>query len=172
MTSKRLVVFAIGVVFLVPAAAVGIRMAVFFVPWLAGEPSHNFTDVLGIKLSPGGKIRAASVVESRGFAAPTTYGITLSSISENPLDARPVITAGEYRNEIDYKWMDAKTLAIRLPCGWWGNLTNHYQLPNTDEIIDIVFLPPSGCEAISRSSALPSKATLQGGAGNNAKGDK
>ena len=166
MTSKRVVVVRAAIFLWVVAFGM-----LFLAPWLSGGSPHKFTDLLGTKLSPDGKIMAAFVVESRGFASPTTFAITLSQAPENPLDARPIITEGEYRDDIWYEWSNAKTLTIRLPCGWWANLTNHYQATNSDQIVDIDFLPPKGCRAVANgvttgSSTVPNTNALQGrGAG-------
>ena len=112
---------------------------------LAGCSDQKFTDVMTTAKSPDGAITAAYVVEAHGPMAGVFYGITLSPTGSDPRNGEPVLVAGEDDREFVYHWADSETLIVRLPCGWWAYLTNHYQLPGTSRIIDIKYSPPEGC---------------------------
>jgi hypothetical protein len=113
----------------------------------------EFTDLLGQKLSLDGEIKAAYVVQNHGMGGATTFGITLSEKTSDPLKADPVLTEGEDNREINYEWKSANRLQIQLPCGWWGHLTNHYQLMGTSRIIDITYAPPRDCTGTTSTSS-------------------
>jgi hypothetical protein len=117
----------------------------------------EFTDLLGQKLSPDGEIKAAYVVQNYGFGGGTTYGITVSGKTSDPLKAEPVITEGEDDQTIKYEWKSSNILEVQLPCGWWGHLTNHYQLTGTSHIIDIIYTAPRDCtgQKFTPSSSVP-----------------
>ncbi len=125
------------------------------VSWWPGPP--EFTDLLGQKASPDGSIVASFVVQNHGPLTGTTYGLTLSGKQENPLKAEPILVQGEDDRAVQYDWSGSNRLKVRLPCGWWGYLTNHYQLKGTSRIVDIAYLPPSSecSQNNSGSSALP-----------------
>jgi hypothetical protein len=113
-----------------------------------------FTDLLGQKLSPDGEVKAAYVVQDYGFGGPTTFGITLSGKTSDPLNADPILTEGEDIREIKYERKSTNTLQIQLPCGWWGHLTNHYQVMGTSRVIDIIYTsPPEDCKGRTSTSS-------------------
>ncbi len=118
---------------------------------------HNFTDTLSSKSSPDGAIAAAYVVERRGFVfSPETYGVTLTPTKADPRDGVVVLTEGDDDRPIVYRWKDNKTLVVRLPCGWWADLRDHYQLPRTVRIIDIKYALPVGC-----TTEMPAESPLE-----------
>ncbi|RYF21735.1 MAG: hypothetical protein EOO77_05465 [Oxalobacteraceae bacterium] len=123
--------------------------------WWPGSP--QFTDLLGQKASADGSIVASYVVQNYGPMAGTTFGLTLSGKQEDPLKAEPILVQGEDDRAIQYEWSGNNRVDVYLPCGWWGRLTNHYQLKGTMHIVDIRYLsPPPGCSRqITSSSALP-----------------
>lgn len=104
-------------------------------------PAQAFTDLLEEKPSPDGEIKAAYVME-HGPMTGTTYGITLSGKSDNPLAANPVLITSADDRPTRYRWASPNTLETQLPCGWRANLANHRQLPGTDRVIGFTFLPP------------------------------
>ena len=112
---------------------------------LSGGSDQPFTDVMSTSKSPDGQITAAFVIEARGPMAGVAYGITLSPTGSDPRDGSIVLREGEDDRELVYRWADNQTLVVRLPCGWWADLTNHYQLPGTSRIIDVKYEPPQGC---------------------------
>ncbi len=119
----------------------GSVLAVF----LSAASDQPFTDVMSTSKSPDGQITAAYVIEAHGPMAGVAYGITLSPTGSDPRDGSIVLREGEDDRELVYRWADNQTLVVRLPCGWWADLTNHYQLPGTSRIIDVKYEPPQGC---------------------------
>lgn len=102
----------------------------------------GFTNLIDQKLSPDGKIVAAYVVENYGGMTGTTYGLTLSAAGTNVLQGQPILTEGEDDAAIAYRWLSDDALLVRLPCGWWGSLTNAYQLRGTGHVVAIFYTPP------------------------------
>jgi hypothetical protein len=118
--------------------------------------SPEFTDVLEQKASPDGSIVASYVVQNYGPMTGTTFGLTLSGTAGNPLKSDPILVEGEDDRSIQYNWIANDRLEVRLPCGWWGSLTNHYQLRGTSRIVDISYLPPpSECPQRDSGSTAP-----------------
>ena len=119
--------------------------------------SSQFTDLLGQRASPDGLVVASYVIQNYGPMTGTIFGLTLSGKQENSLNAEPILTQGEDDRAIQYNWNGSNRLDVHLPCGWWGHLTNHYQLRGTNRIVEICYLPPpSECpQKNSGSSALP-----------------
>ena len=115
-----------------------------------GCSPHPFTDVLSTHASPDGQVIAAYVVEAHGPMAGVFYGITLSPPEMDSRDGEIILGTSEDDRPIAYDWEDANTLTIRLPCGWWGYLTNFYQIPRTSQIIAIRHNPSQDCPASSR----------------------
>ncbi|MBV9654231.1 MAG: hypothetical protein JOZ42_06675 [Acetobacteraceae bacterium] len=108
--------------------------------WWPGPPA--FTDLLGQKASPDGSIVASYVVQNHGPMSGTLFGLTLSGRKDDPLKADPILTDGEDDSPAQFEWINDTRLEVRLPCGWWGHLTNHFQLKGTNRIVDIAYLPP------------------------------
>ena len=122
--------------------------------WWPGSP--EFTDLVGQKSTPDGLVLASYVIQNHGPMTGTTYGLTLSNREENPLKSEPILVESEDDRGIDYKWTSSHELEVRLPCGWWGRLTNNHQLTKPDRIVHISYLPPIECSQIhSRSSVVP-----------------
>ena len=131
--------------------------------WLAAcqrEPQHRFTDVVDSKASPDGRIVAAQVWEDHGLGGPHNSGIVVVAKGTDPRDGEPVMLEGEDFRPLVYRWTGPDALEVRLPCGWWTHLANHWQLPRTMRVIDIAFAAPQGCIArTSRTSTLPADAS-------------
>ena len=103
--------------------------------------SKPFTDVTARKASPDGAVVASSVLSATGFGLYFGQGVTLAAKGADPLRAEPVLTYGEDDRPPQVSWIDADHLRIELPCGWWGGLTNHWQLAGTKRIVDIAYVP-------------------------------
>ena len=121
-------------------------MTMLFCFPLYGCSSKRFTDVTALAPSPDGAIAAASVVAAYGFGLYGGRGVTLSAKGGDPLSGSTVLAYGEDDHPPALRWSDANHLVIDLPCGWWTDLQNHWQLPETDRVIDISYLPaPTTC---------------------------
>jgi hypothetical protein len=116
---------------------------------------HGFTDVVETKLSPDGALVAALVWEERGLGKPHTSGIVVVPKGSDPLTGTPVLLESEDYRTLEYRWTAANALDIRLPCGAWSSLANHWQQPDTRRVVEIDFLPPKGCVAKPGTTALP-----------------
>jgi len=118
---------------------------------------HGFTDVVATKPSPDGTLVAAAVWEERGVGKTHTSGIVVVPKGADPLGGQAVLLQGEDFRSIEFRWTGPDALEIRLPCGSWSSLANHWRQPETKRVVAIDFLPPRGC--VARATALPPGAT-------------
>ncbi|MGI4879605.1 MAG: hypothetical protein ACRYG4_19190 [Janthinobacterium lividum] len=116
---------------------------------------HGFTDVVETKPSPDGSLVAALVWEERGLGKPHTSGIVVVARGGDPLTGTPVLLESEDYRTLEYRWTAANALEIRLPCGAWSSLANHWRQPGTKRVVEIDFLPPKGCVAKPATTTLP-----------------
>ncbi len=121
------------------------------------DDPHGFTDVVATKPSPDGALVAAAVWEERGIGKAHTSGIVIVPNGSEPLGGRPVLLEGEDFRNIEFRWTGRNALEIRLPCGRWSSLANHWQDPASRQVVEIDFLPPKGC--VAKAGALPPGAT-------------
>ncbi|QYE35291.1 hypothetical protein KZX46_04670 [Polymorphobacter sp. PAMC 29334] len=120
---------------------------------------HGFTDVVETKPSPDGALVAALVWEERGMGKPHTSGIVVVAKGGDPLTGTAVLLQSEDFRNVEYRWTGANALEIRLPCGQWSSLANHWLQPETKRVVEIDFLSPKGCVAKPGTTALPPGAT-------------
>jgi hypothetical protein len=115
-------------------------------------------DPIATEPSPDGAIIAASNSNSGAFAFEAQYNeVRLYPRNGKLRDGEVVLSYGEDDSNPVFEWISPQSLRVQLPCGWWGSLTNHYQLPRTDRIIDIIYaVPPSNCSRLmTPSTNLP-----------------
>ncbi|WP_174287418.1 hypothetical protein [Sphingomonas bacterium] len=104
-----------------------------------------FTDIGSSRASPDGGVLAAYVIDAPGPLAGNTYAITLTAAGGNPLRGTVIIATGTDDRDLVYRWVSRNMLQVRLPCGWWVNAANHWQLSGTDRVVSIDFIKAEGC---------------------------
>ena len=112
------------------------------------------TDLIAAVPSPDGAIIAASNADTGEFPFEAQYNqVRLYPRGGRLRQGEVILSYGEDENKPHFKWLDAQRLMVQLPCGWWTSLTNHYQLPKTSRIIDILYVPPAtNCPSTMTSS--------------------
>lgn len=122
--------------------------------------AHRFNTVVDSKPSPDGRAVAAQVWAERGAGSPHTSGIVVAARGAEPLDGEPVLIESDDFRPLFYRWTGPDALEVRLPCGGWSALTNHWRRPGASRDVAISYLPPEGCvERKASGSALPPKAS-------------
>jgi hypothetical protein len=128
------------------------------IPLLFCGGCSRHIDVIVTRLSPDGAITAASNSNSGEFPFEPQYSeVRLYPRNGRLREGQVILSFGEDESSPTFRWVSAQSLRVQLPCGWWSQLTNHYQLPRTSRIIEISYdPPPSNCSKMMTSStAVP-----------------
>jgi hypothetical protein len=115
-------------------------------------------DAIETHPSPDGAIIAASATNAGDFVFEAQADeIRLYPRGGKLQDGEVILAYGEDETPPIFKWKTAEFLEIQLPCGWWSDLTNHYQLRGTARIITIFYdPPPTICpKGLTSSTSLP-----------------
>ena len=105
-----------------------------------------FTDVLNAKASPDGRAVAAEVVEARGFAAPVTYGLTLSRPGGDPRSGKVLLVWADDK-PLSYRWSSSKVLLVQRPCGARPPSPSEPSGSSSNVPVKLVFGETSDCSA-------------------------
>lgn len=123
---------------------------------------HRFTDVVEIKPSPDHALIAVLVWSEHGPGQPHLSAVVLAAKGADPLDGDAVVIASEDYRPLDFRWTGVSALEVRLPCGAWSSLANHWRVRESKRVVTVDFTPPLNCLAASAplSSTAPALSAM------------
>ncbi|SMF69488.1 hypothetical protein [Allosphingosinicella indica] len=132
-----------------PIAGTAIKAALFLVGlftvaqyalfWLIGVSAS--TGVLKRLPSPDGALTAYLLQKNPGAMSSYVYVVVLTPAGQGHGDGRTLISGARLEG-LDFRWTDARSLAVKVPCGLYSDATNFFGDGSRDLWVKVEFDVP------------------------------